>query len=167
MDELILLYGRRFNASTCGRVINSAKALRYCQPAAFLRRRFFIGENIMSDEPPRLTEEAIKKEESISKGKMTKEDIKKMVNAPMKDGETPLHFASREGNHEQVHKLLKAGADVNAQDAIGNTPLHIAAGAGNHEIVDTLIKAGADVSKQNHNGETPLHIAPSTSGDDS
>ncbi|KAK7698592.1 hypothetical protein SLS64_012331 [Diaporthe eres] len=40
------------------------------------------------------------------------------------DGETPLHFAAREGNREAVEMLLDYGADVNAFDDDGMTPLH-------------------------------------------
>ncbi|KAL4983219.1 ankyrin repeat-containing domain protein [Aspergillus falconensis] len=40
-----------------------------------------------------------------------------LVNAPCKIGRTPLHDACRSGRLETVKLLLKAGADVNAEDA--------------------------------------------------
>ncbi|MBX9830488.1 ankyrin repeat domain-containing protein [Candidatus Babeliales bacterium] len=40
-------------------------------------------------------------------------------------GSTPLHDAAHELNVAKCQQLIKAGADVNAQDANGNTPLHI------------------------------------------
>ncbi len=58
-----------------------------------------------------------------------------------------------------VEKLVKAGADVNAQDKYGQTLLHIASGFNNNEIVTMLIKAKADVNAKESLGYTSLHIA--------
>lgn len=45
------------------------------------------------------------------------------VNAKGSDGQTPLHFAARQGQLQAVEWLIKRGADVNARDAKGKTPL--------------------------------------------
>jgi ankyrin repeat protein len=75
------------------------------------------------------------------------------VNARMKDGRTPLHFASGFGVVDAVPVLLKAGAVVDARDEDGNTPLFVAS----REIAPLLIAAGADVRATNHEGNVPLH----------
>ena len=75
------------------------------------------------------------------------------VNARMKDGRTPLHFASGFGVADAVPLLLKAGAVVDARDEDGNTPLFVAG----REVAPLLIAAGADVRATNHEGNVPLH----------
>jgi cytohesin len=46
---------------------------------------------------------------------------------------TPIHEAAWKGDIEAIRALVKAGADVNAPDALGGTPLHWAA-RGGHAI---------------------------------
>ena len=75
------------------------------------------------------------------------------------DGSTALHCAAWKGHREVVDFLLKAGADVHAQnsnDHWGTTPLHAAAHANHTAIVQSLIDAGADVNANDMNGKTPL-----------
>ena len=50
------------------------------------------------------------------------------VNAKGNDGQTPLHFAARQGQLQAVEWLVKRGADVNARDAKGKTPLGLLRG---------------------------------------
>ncbi|OGT50635.1 MAG: hypothetical protein A3F17_04680 [Gammaproteobacteria bacterium RIFCSPHIGHO2_12_FULL_41_15] len=57
---------------------------------------------------------------------------------------TPLHLASRTGNLAFIDKLIKSGADINAQDSNGLTPLMYAVREGHKEVVELLIKNGAD-----------------------
>jgi cytohesin len=57
-----------------------------------------------------------------------------------------LHQAAKDGNLEQVTKLIAAGADVNARDNRSQTPLHFAARNGHEEIARLLIAGGADVN---------------------
>jgi ankyrin repeat protein len=76
------------------------------------------------------------------------------------DGSTALHCATWKGHLEVVKFLLKAGADVHAQnsnDHWGTTPLHAAAHANQTAIVQLLIDTGADVNAKDMNGKTPLH----------
>jgi ankyrin repeat protein len=61
-------------------------------------------------------------------------------------GNTPLHYAVASGNLAVVDLLLKAGANVNANDerVIGNTPLSDNIDKCSFEMVKRLINAGAD-----------------------
>jgi len=59
------------------------------------------------------------------------------------NGNTALIEASEKGYTEIVKLLLKAGADVNAEDGDGRTALILAKEQGYIEIVDLLKKAGA------------------------
>ncbi len=72
-----------------------------------------------------------------------------------------LDRAASFGPVEMVRDLLKAGANVNAQDVRKLTPLMYAVSAENQnpEIVQILIAAGADVNVRSATGETALDWA--------
>ena len=61
-------------------------------------------------------------------------------------GQTPLLFACEKGHPEVVTRLLDAGADIEARDALGRTPLMTTAISKNMEVVKVLIKRGADIN---------------------
>jgi ankyrin repeat protein len=71
----------------------------------------------------------------------------------------PLHDAARAGDRDLVAKLLKGGADINAQDETGETALFAGALAGESKIVDMLLVFGADASIRNDRGMTAVHAA--------
>ncbi|MFO1503116.1 MAG: ankyrin repeat domain-containing protein [Steroidobacteraceae bacterium] len=79
------------------------------------------------------------------------------------DGTTPLHWAVYNSDVEQVRRLLKSGADVNARNDYGSTPLTEAAETGNVDIIGLLLKAGADPESSNDDGQTALMILARTS----
>lgn len=79
------------------------------------------------------------------------------------DGTTPLHWAVHDSNAEEVRRLLKAGADVNARNDYGATPLTEAAETGNVDIIGQLLKAGADPESSNDDGQTALMLLARTS----
>ncbi len=91
--------------------------------------------------------------------------------ASMADGMSSLMFAVstsvKGGNDESaqlrvVQKMLKAGADVNAQSRYnGATALHIAADTWDEAITKLLIEAGANVNAKDKEGRTPLDVARS------
>jgi ankyrin repeat protein len=84
---------------------------------------------------------------------------KSLVKARDKDGSTPLHCAVWKGHQQLIALLLKAGADVNAQnenDHWGTTPLHAAAHANQAAIAQLLIDHGADVQATDREGRTPM-----------
>lgn len=82
-------------------------------------------------------------------------------------GITPLHFLAGSGPNalseidvnDLVHKLMKAGADINAQDVDGRTALHTAARHLCMATVDALIAHGASSTIVNNQGKTALDIA--------
>lgn len=69
-----------------------------------------------------------------------------------------VHFASQDGNIEEVKRLISEGYAVSAFDTIGKTPLHYAAMEEHIEVARYLIEAGADVNANDDEwiGNTPL-----------
>ncbi|HTY93284.1 MAG TPA: ankyrin repeat domain-containing protein [Steroidobacteraceae bacterium] len=67
--------------------------------------------------------------------------------------------AASQGDRAQVERLLKSGADVNAQQADGATALQWAAYRGDAGLAELLLKAGAKPGLANHDGATPLWLA--------
>ncbi len=67
--------------------------------------------------------------------------------------------AASKGNTAEVERLLKHGADVNAQQADGATALQWAAYRGDAKLAELLLKAGAKPDLPNHDGATPLWLA--------
>ena len=83
----------------------------------------------------------------------------KLIETRDSDGSTPLHCATWKGHTEAAEFLVKAGADVNAQnenDHWGTTPLHAAAHANQPKIAKLLIDSGADVKAKDREGRTPM-----------
>ncbi|NXC09138.1 ANR11 protein, partial [Orthonyx spaldingii] len=74
-------------------------------------------------------------------------------------GENLLHRAVTHQDVELVHRIIKAGGNVNAQDYSGLTALHIASVEGFYGIANLLLKAGADVNATQQELITPLHDA--------
>src|SRR5579862_5775881 len=67
--------------------------------------------------------------------------------------------AASKGNTAEIERLLKRGADVNAQQADGATALQWAAYRGDARLAELLLKAGAKPGLANHDGATPLWLA--------
>jgi len=75
-------------------------------------------------------------------------------------GLTPLHQAAYWGEYEIIDLLLKAGANVNAENnGKGWTPLHSAAVSGGmrsrKEVIELLLGAGAKDAAKDKHGWTP------------
>lgn len=86
----------------------------------------------------------------------------------------PLHYAA-DGYLENpawdagrqvamIRLLLKAGANVDAQDKNGATPLHRAVRTRCAAVVKCLLEAGADPTIRNKPGSTPFHLAVQNTG---
>lgn len=89
-------------------------------------------------------------------------DILALVDVPDILGETPLMYAVRRGQVDQVKALIDAGAAVNLKKKNGASALSLAATSPRsscEEIVQLLITAGADVGATDSAGGTALHMA--------
>jgi ankyrin repeat protein len=74
-------------------------------------------------------------------------------------GQSAIADAASKGDTAQIERLLKSGANVNAQQDDGATALQWAAYRGDAALVERLLKAGAKVNLANRNGATPLWLA--------
>lgn len=79
------------------------------------------------------------------------------INARIKNrNETLLIWAVSEGYYEIAYALIKAGADLDAQNNDGNTALIRAACENRIDLARALIEAGARLDIQNNQGYTAL-----------
>jgi len=51
----------------------------------------------------------------------------------------PLNGAAKEGNLDEVKRLIKEGANIEVRDASASTPLYNALDRGNKDVVEFLI----------------------------
>ncbi|MDR0409740.1 MAG: ankyrin repeat domain-containing protein [Spirochaetaceae bacterium] len=75
------------------------------------------------------------------------------------DGNSALHYATRERYRGFTYFLLDNRADPNIKNTAGDTPLHETARIGDLEIMNALIEHGANVNIQDGQGNTAMHIA--------
>ncbi|RWA14940.1 hypothetical protein EKO27_g228 [Xylaria grammica] len=82
------------------------------------------------------------------------------VNTQDKEGETPLHAATRYRGAATVQCLLELGADPNIAADYGSTPLLVAAGSSDYLTLQTLLQcASINVNLPGSYGKTPIHMA--------
>ncbi len=82
------------------------------------------------------------------------------ISAAAPPPDSPVADAAMRGDVEDVRKLLRSGADVNAPQSDGLTALHWAAGNGDAALADVLIHAGANPGPLTRNDAyTPMHMA--------
>jgi uncharacterized protein len=89
------------------------------------------------------------------------------VNAPGRDGMTPLLWAVQANDADMARALLDAGADANLANRYGITPLWLAATNRSAALVALLLKHGADASGALPHGETALMAAARAGDSDS
>lgn len=70
-----------------------------------------------------------------------------------------LHIACREGNFDEVQKLVKLGSNINLKGVYGYTALHLVARNNYIKIYDYLINKGANELIESDSLETPYIIA--------
>jgi ankyrin len=86
-----------------------------------------------------------------------------LVNAVDADGSRALHWAVRADELEISELLIRAGADVSAENRLGVTPLYLAAQNGNAAMIRKLLSAGANPNQVDRaTGETILMVATRT-----
>ena len=69
--------------------------------------------------------------------------------------------AVRNGQGDEVIRLLDSGAAIDTRDESGNALLNIACNYGHFKVAKLLVDRGADISVRNKHGRTPLHEAAS------
>jgi ankyrin repeat protein len=79
-------------------------------------------------------------------------------------GNTPLHHAFCRGFMERaalrvVHRLVRSGVAIDAQNALGQTPLMLAVRGSDARGVRRLLRLGARVDLRDERGQTVLHLA--------
>lgn len=72
---------------------------------------------------------------------------------------TDLHAAAAGGNTGEIERLVQAGADVNARDAVGRTPLMVAAYRRDIAVARVLIELGANLNALEHQSYDVVTIA--------
>ncbi len=82
------------------------------------------------------------------------------------DGTTALHWAVNRDDVEMVDLLIRARADVKAQNRYGFPPIAFAAVNGNAAVLSRMIAAGADPNTSVPGGETILMTAARTGDPD-
>ncbi|MBU2927501.1 ankyrin repeat domain-containing protein [Winogradskyella psychrotolerans] len=90
-------------------------------------------------------------------------ELNNVIENPIKV--SPLCKAVATGNLEEVNKLIKAGADVNAKSN-GMMPIHYAAKYNRVEIIKALITAGSEIHKPCDLGYTALGHAQNSKATD-
>ncbi|MEI9813528.1 MAG: ankyrin repeat domain-containing protein [Acidobacteriota bacterium] len=88
--------------------------------------------------------------------------VKPTVNTVDPDGTTALHWAVRNNDLQLAAKLIKAGANVKAENRYRITPLYLASENGSPEMLKLLLKAGADPNATVNLQESALMTAART-----
>jgi hypothetical protein len=88
------------------------------------------------------------------------------VDEPDEKGDTALIRAAKDGNHDEVHRLIKLNASVDGVNYKDETALYWASIEGRVEVAKVLLDNGADVNRkailETENGDygvTYLHLA--------
>jgi phosphate transport system substrate-binding protein len=70
-----------------------------------------------------------------------------------------LLLAAKQGDTDQIRRLLDRKMSVTVTDRDGQTPLHLAAHWGRDAAAALLLDRGAPIEATDHEGRTPLHAA--------
>ncbi len=80
-------------------------------------------------------------------------------NIPDNEVSEKLLNAAKEGNYDEMKKLVEQGAYINAVDEKKNTALYFAAAAGNFDAVKYLVEKGAKLNIRHSSGQLALDRA--------
>ncbi len=81
------------------------------------------------------------------------------INFKDKEGNTALHYASRE-RHSHVYKqLIEQGVDIDVQNNKGQTPLMLSMTGMDYLAVFDLLRAGANIDIKDNEGKKAIHYA--------
>jgi ankyrin repeat protein len=72
------------------------------------------------------------------------------------DGQTALHWATRNGQINTVNLLLRHGFGVNLVDREGNSALHHAINQGQEALFRVLVDNGVNIELTDNRGQTPF-----------
>lgn len=86
-------------------------------------------------------------------------ELKSFVTHEDKPDARELCIATANGDLDEIKRLVRKGADVNAWDHDGRVAAHLAARAGDIMILKYLIRHGANVNSQDRWHVTPLQEA--------
>ena len=81
------------------------------------------------------------------------------VNSRGRDGQTPLHWMATLGDLKGIRLLIRAGAEIDAQDCHGNTSLHEAVSWRHSTAVRLLLEYGANENIRNSAGHSAKDAA--------
>jgi ankyrin repeat protein len=86
---------------------------------------------------------------------------KRGVNLNIRDnsGQTPLHWAARDGNVAMGRSLIAHGADIEAENKSWQTPMHLATAKGHASFVKLLHYSHANLEPRDKRGSVPLELA--------
>ena len=97
---------------------------------------------------------------NLIKEKLKKNDLKSYVNLPDNDSNTPLLYASFNGNIEKVECLINNGAKIEMRNFMGLSVMHMAAQGNKPNILIYFKdKYGFNINDRDFPGNTPLHWA--------
>lgn len=89
-------------------------------------------------------------------------NVSDIINKPDREGNTPLHIATKTGAAEWVKILIRLGARISQGNHKGNTPLHLSSITNDVMIAKKLFRmrrVNVGVNCVNHKGQTPLWLA--------
>lgn len=75
-------------------------------------------------------------------------------------GCSSLHYAVGSESIELLHRLIDAGANLNAQSKAGHTALHLACQLNRIEAAEELVKRGINISIKDVVSSFLFHLSP-------